>query len=106
MAAAFGCAASVVGGLVNFCQPKMVLKVMPASELRFRHNLFGLVTFTLGMTAIYLGYYSKFFTRYVDHQFIPAMMLATALVYLLTIIGPLGSLLTKLRYRRQRNHQQ
>ncbi|XP_030562090.1 cytochrome b561 domain-containing protein 2 [Drosophila novamexicana] len=106
VAAAFGCAASVVGGLVNFFQPKMVLKVMPASELRFRHNLFGLVTFTLGMTAIYLGYYSKFFTRYVDHQFIPAMMLATALVYLLTIIGPLGSLLTKLRYRRQRNHQQ
>ncbi|KAH8405099.1 hypothetical protein KR222_001316, partial [Zaprionus bogoriensis] len=100
VAAAFGCAASIVGGLVNFFQPKIVLKVLPPSELRFRHNLFGLLTFTLGMIAIYLGYYSKFFTRYVDNQFIPAFMLTTVLVYLFTIIGPVGALLTKLKYRR------
>lgn len=100
VAAAFGCAASIVGGLVNFFQPKFILKALPPSELRFRHNLFGLLTFTLGMTAMYLGYYSKFFTRYVDNQFIPAMMLTTVLVYLLTIIGPVGSLLTKLKYRK------
>lgn len=105
MAAAFGCAASVVGGLANFFQPKIVLKKYPPSELKFRHNLFGLLTFTLGMTAIYLGYYSKFFTRYVDNQFIPAMMLTTVLVYFLTIIGPVGALLSKLKYRRQKQQQ-
>ncbi|KAM8714961.1 hypothetical protein ACLKA7_002070 [Drosophila subpalustris] len=105
VAAAFGCAASVVGGLVNFFQPKIVLKKYPPSELKFRHNLFGLLTFTLGMTAIYLGYYSRFFTRYVDSQFIPAMMLTTVLVYFLTIIGPLGALLSKLKYRRQKQQQ-
>ncbi|XP_017954437.1 cytochrome b561 domain-containing protein 2 [Drosophila navojoa] len=103
VAAAFGCAASVVGGLVNFFQPKFALKVFPPSEMRFRHNLFGLLSFTIGMTAIYLGYYSKFFTRVVDHEFIPALMLTTVLVYFLTIIGPVGSLLTKLKYRRQKS---
>lgn len=103
MVAAFGCAASVVGGLVNFFQPKIALKHFPPSELRFRHNLFGLLSFTIGMAAIYLGYYSKFFTRVVDHEFIPALMLTTVLVYVLTIIGPVGSLLTKLKYRRQRS---
>ncbi|XP_030376804.1 cytochrome b561 domain-containing protein 2 [Scaptodrosophila lebanonensis] len=107
LAATFGCAASVLGGILNFLQPKFILKVFPPSELRFRHNLFGLLTFTLGMAAIYLGYYSKFFTRFVDHQFIPAMMLVTVLVYLLTIIAPVRSLLSKLKYRRQKqNHQQ
>ncbi|XP_062120877.1 transmembrane reductase CYB561D2 [Drosophila sulfurigaster albostrigata] len=106
VAATFGCAASIVGGLVNFYQPKIVLKKLPPSELRFRHNLFGLLTFTLGMAAIYLGYYSKFFTRHVDNEFIPALMLTTTLVYFLTIIGPTGSLLTKLKYRRQKQQQQ
>ncbi|XP_020810299.1 cytochrome b561 domain-containing protein 2 [Drosophila serrata] len=98
-AATFGCAASIVGGFVNYFQPKFALKFFPPSELRFRHNLFGLLTFSLGMGAIYLGYYSKFFTKFVDNDFIPAMMLVTALVYVLTIISPVLSLLTKLRYR-------
>jgi len=90
-----------VGGFVNYFQPKFALKVMPPSEIRFRHNLFGLVTFSLGMGAIYLGYYSKFFTKFVDNDFIPGMMLITAMVYVLTIIAPVSSLLTKLKYRIQ-----
>jgi len=106
VAAAFGCSASVVGGLANFFQPKFVLKKLPPSELKFRHNLFGLLTFTIGMTAIFLGYYSKFFTKYVDNQFIPVMMLTTVVVYILTMIGPLGSLISKLKYRRQKQQQQ
>ncbi|EDW05104.1 GH10493 [Drosophila grimshawi] len=104
VAAAFGCAASVVGGLVNFFQPNLVVKVMPPSELRYRHNFYGILTFTLGMSAIFLGYSSRFFTRFVDNEFIPAMMLTTVLVYLLTIIGPVTSLLTKLKYRRQKRN--
>ncbi|ALC38020.1 CG10165 [Drosophila busckii] len=101
-AAALGCFASLVGGLANFFQPKIALKYYSPSELRFRHNLFGLINFTQGMAAIFLGYYSRFFTRFVDNQYIPALMLTTALVYLLTMIGPVSSLLTKLKYRRQR----
>lgn len=98
-AATFGCAASIVGGLANYFQPKFALKVYPPSELRFRHNLFGILTFSLGMGAIYLGYSSKFFTKFVDNDFIPGMMLVTTLVYVLTLIAPVQSLLTKLRYR-------
>ncbi|XP_017070004.1 uncharacterized protein LOC108107123 [Drosophila eugracilis] len=105
-AAAFGCAASIVGGFVNYFQPKVVLKVMPPSELRFRHNLFGLVTFSLGMGAIYLGYYSKFFTKHVDNDFIPGMMLVTSLVYGLTILAPVLSLITKLKYRSKKKAEQ
>ncbi|XP_017117006.1 uncharacterized protein LOC108138939 [Drosophila elegans] len=105
-AAAFGCAASIVGGFVNYFQPKFALKMFPPSELRFRHNLFGLVTFSLGMGAIYLGYSSKFFTKFVDNDFIPGMMLITALVYVLTMISPVSSLLTKLKYRSKKKAEQ
>ncbi|BFF94303.1 cytochrome b561 domain-containing protein 2 [Drosophila madeirensis] len=104
-AAAFFCAASIVGGLANYFQPKLALKLFPPSELRFRHNLFGLVTFTLGMGAIYLGYYSKFFTKYVDNDFIPGMMLVTSLVYVLTIISPVSALLSKLKYRQKKKQE-
>ncbi|EDW75656.1 uncharacterized protein Dwil_GK23711 [Drosophila willistoni] len=104
--ASFGCAASIVGGLVTYFQPKVVLNKFPPSELKYRHNLFGLANFTQGMAAIFLSYYSKFFLKFVDHQFIPAMMLTTVLVYLLTIISPVSSLLAKYKYRQQKKQQE
>lgn len=97
--ATLGCVAGILGGFVNYFQPKFALKIHPVSELRFRHNLGGIVTFTFGMGAIYLGYYSKFFTKFVDNDFIPAMMLVTTIVYVLSVIAPVASLLPKLRYR-------
>ncbi|EDV32028.1 uncharacterized protein Dana_GF15625, isoform C [Drosophila ananassae] len=97
--ATLGCVAGILGGLVNYFQPKFALKMHPVSELRFRHNLGGIVTFTVGMGAIFLGYYSKFFTKFVDNDFIPALMLVTTIVYVLSVIAPVASLLPKLRYR-------
>ncbi|XP_037819993.1 LOW QUALITY PROTEIN: cytochrome b561 domain-containing protein 2 [Lucilia sericata] len=100
--ATFMCFASMLGGILNYFQPKFVHKIYSPSEIKFRHNLFGLLTFSLGMTTITLGYFTKFFTKYVDADVIPAFALATILVYLLTMIAPVRSLLDKLKYRKKK----
>lgn len=100
--ATFMCFASLLGGILNYFQPKFAHKVFPPSEIKYRHNLFGLLTFTLGMTTITLGYFTKFFTKYVDADVIPAFALATILVYLMTMISPVRSLMDKLKYRKKK----
>lgn len=102
LAATFLCCASLLGGTVNFFQPKFAHKVYSPSEIKYRHNLFGIIGFAVAMTTIYLGYYTPFFTKYVDNNAIPAFALATILVLLLTTIGPLTSLLDKMKYRKKK----
>lgn len=102
MAANFMCFASLMGGVCNYFQPKFIHKIYTPSEVKYRHNLFGMVTFTLAMTTIILGYFTKFFAKYVDADVIPAFALATALVYLLTMIAPARALLDKLKYRKKK----
>lgn len=96
------CFASIMGGILNYFQPKFVHKIYTPSELKFRHNLFGLLTFSLGMTTITFGYFTIFFTKYVDADVIPAFASATILVYLMTMIAPVRSLLDKLKYRKKK----
>lgn len=60
-----------------------------------------MVTFTLGMLTIFLGYRTKFTYKYVDPEFIVALSLATVLVYIFTMIAPMRSFLDKLKYRKQ-----
>ncbi|KNC22746.1 hypothetical protein FF38_04103 [Lucilia cuprina] len=100
--ATFMCFASILGGILNYFQPKFAHKIYSPSEIKFRHNLFGLLTFSLGMTTITLGYFTQFFTKYVDADVIPAFALATILVYLMTMIAPVRSLLDKLKYRKKK----
>ncbi|XP_053957992.1 uncharacterized protein LOC128863088 [Anastrepha ludens] len=101
LAAAFMCFASITGGIVNYFQPKFVHKFYTPAEVKFRHNLFGMVTFSLGMFAILLGYRTKFTYKHMDPEFIAAISLATVLVYIFTMIAPLRSILDKLKYRKQ-----
>ncbi|TMW54490.1 hypothetical protein DOY81_000482 [Sarcophaga bullata] len=96
------CFASLMGGLLNYFQPKFIHKIYTPSEVKFRHNLFGMITFTLAMTTIILGYFTQFFVKYVDADIIPGFALATALVYLLTMIAPARALLDKLKYRKKK----
>ena len=102
MAASGMCLGSLMGGLLNFFQPKFIHKIYTPSELKLRHNIFGMLTFTLAMTTIILGYFTKFFVKYVDADIIPAFAVATALVYLLTMIAPARALLDKLKYRKKK----
>lgn len=95
------CFASLLGGILNYFQPKFIHKVFTPAEVKFRHNLFGLITFSLGMTTITFGYFTKFFVKYVDTDVVPAFALATVLVYLMTMIAPVRSLLDKLKYRKK-----
>ncbi|XP_067620258.1 transmembrane reductase CYB561D2 [Eurosta solidaginis] len=102
LAATCLCFASLTGGLLNYFQPKFILKIYSPSELKYRHNLFGMITFTLGMWTIFLGYSTKFTYKYADPEFIVALSLAAILVYIFTLIAPMRSFLAKLQYRSQR----
>ncbi|XP_011181122.2 uncharacterized protein LOC105211416 [Zeugodacus cucurbitae] len=101
LAATFFCFASITGGIVNYFQPSFVHKFYTPAVVKCRHNFFGMVTFTLGMLAILIGYRTKFTYKYVDPEFIAALSLATLLVYILTMIAPMRSFLDKLKYRKQ-----
>ncbi|XP_036321656.1 cytochrome b561 domain-containing protein 2 [Rhagoletis pomonella] len=101
LAANFMCFASITGGIVNYFQPKFVHKIYSPAEVKYRHNLFGMVTFTLGMLTIFLGYRTKFAYKYMDPEFIVAISLATVLVYTFTMIAPFRSFLDKRKYRRR-----
>ncbi|XP_013097300.1 uncharacterized protein LOC106080452 [Stomoxys calcitrans] len=98
--ATFSSFASVLGGTVNFFQPKFAHKVYTPAEIKFRHNLFGILGFAFAMNTVVMGYFTEFFTKHVDADVIPAFALATALVFLLTIIGPVTSLIDKMKYRK------
>ncbi|XP_075149617.1 transmembrane reductase CYB561D2 [Haematobia irritans] len=101
LGATFMSCASLLGGTVNFFQPKFAHKVYTPAEIKYRHNLFGIFGFAIAMCTVFLGYFTKFFTKHVDADVIPAFALATALVFLLTIIGPSTSLIDKMKYRKK-----
>lgn len=108
LAATLMCSASILGGIVTYFQPKIAHKLHPPAEIKYRHNLFGIVTFTLAMATIFLGYRTKFFYKHVDAEFIPAISLTTVLVCILTLISPIKSLMDKRKYRnaaRQKSKQ-
>ncbi|XP_073821653.1 transmembrane reductase CYB561D2 isoform X2 [Musca autumnalis] len=96
------CVASLVGGIVNFFQPKFVHKFHSQAEIKYRHNLFGIIGFIVAMVTIVLGYYTAFFVKYVDNSAIPAFILATILVLLFTLIAPVTSLLDKLKHKKKK----
>ncbi|XP_055901826.1 uncharacterized protein LOC129938354 [Eupeodes corollae] len=99
LATSFMCFASMMGGVVN-TYPFLLKKLFKPVQIKLRHNLFGLITFTLAMSTIFLGYNTIFFYKFVDSYFIPFISSVTLVVWLLTIIGPTRSLLGKLKYRR------
>ncbi|XP_061400274.1 transmembrane reductase CYB561D2 [Musca vetustissima] len=101
-ASTFLCLASLLGGTVNFFQPKFAHKVYSQAEIKYRHNLFGILGFIVAMTTIILGYYTPFFIKYVDNSAIPAFVLASVLVLLFTLIGPVTSLLDKLKHKKRK----
>ncbi|XP_019848011.2 transmembrane reductase CYB561D2 [Bactrocera dorsalis] len=101
LAATFLCIVNLIGGTVTYFQPKFIRKSHPPAVLKFRHNLSGMVAFTLGMLAIFLSYRTKFTYKYVDPEFIVVLSLATVLVYVFTMIAPMRSFLDKLKYRKQ-----
>uniref|UniRef100_A0A1B0FBH4 ascorbate ferrireductase (transmembrane) n=1 Tax=Glossina morsitans morsitans TaxID=37546 RepID=A0A1B0FBH4_GLOMM len=101
LSAAFMCFSSLCGGFLNYFQPKFIHKIYTKAEVKCRHNFFGMITFTLGIATIFLGYFTQFFSKYVNENVIPAFVLATALMYLITIIAPLQSFRNKLKYRKK-----
>uniref|UniRef100_A0A1A9V7B7 ascorbate ferrireductase (transmembrane) n=1 Tax=Glossina austeni TaxID=7395 RepID=A0A1A9V7B7_GLOAU len=101
LSAAFMCFSSLCGGFLNYFQPKFIHKIYTKSEVKYRHNFFGMITFTLGIATIFLGYLTQFFSKYFNENVISAFMLATALMYLITIIAPLQSFRNKLKYRKK-----
>ncbi|XP_011293012.1 transmembrane reductase CYB561D2 isoform X2 [Musca domestica] len=102
LASTFLCAASLLGGTVNFFQPKFAHKIYSQAEIKYRHNLFGIIGFTVAMVTVILGYYTPFFVKYVDNSAIPAFVLASGLVLLFTLIGPVTSLLDKLKHKKKK----
>ncbi|XP_037958256.1 uncharacterized protein LOC119687821 [Teleopsis dalmanni] len=100
LAATFMCTVSILGGLVNFFQPKFAHKIYSPAEIKYRHNLFGMLTFSLGMAAVLLGYRTLFFWKYNDAEFVRVISLASVLVYCLTLIAPVLSLLDKIKLRK------
>lgn len=61
------------------------------------HNIFGIATFMLSMTTIFLGYRTAFFDKYVDSEFTPFISLVTIIVTVLSVYGSLQSLISKIK---------
>ncbi|KAI9577998.1 cytochrome b561 domain-containing protein 2 [Glossina fuscipes] len=101
LSAAFMCFSSLCGGFLNYFQPKFIHKIYTKAEVKYRHNFFGMITFSLGIATILLGYFTQFFFKYVDESITPAFVLATALMYVITIISPLQSFRNKLKHRKK-----
>uniref|UniRef100_A0A1A9W6W2 ascorbate ferrireductase (transmembrane) n=1 Tax=Glossina brevipalpis TaxID=37001 RepID=A0A1A9W6W2_9MUSC len=101
LSAAFMCFCSLCGGILNYFQPKFIHKIYTIAEVKCRHNFFGMITFTLTVATILLGYCTQFFFKHVDQDVIPAFVLATAVMYVITMIAPLRSFRNKLKYRKR-----
>lgn len=92
------CCASVLGGICNYFQFRFLQYIYTKPMIRFRHNLFGIFTYTLGHLAIVLGYFSNFGAKHFTQGQLMLLIICNFTVYFLTLIGPSKSLYRKWLY--------
>ncbi|XP_061402731.1 transmembrane reductase CYB561D2-like [Musca vetustissima] len=91
------CWISLISGLSALYSMRLKRCLSPLLNKSF-HNLLGLVTFAVALSAQYYGYTTGFFSRKTpSHDFTILMKVLTLLTLLLSSWGPLKSLMHKMR---------
>uniref|UniRef100_A0A1B0G2C4 ascorbate ferrireductase (transmembrane) n=1 Tax=Glossina morsitans morsitans TaxID=37546 RepID=A0A1B0G2C4_GLOMM len=89
------CCFSMISGLAALYSQKLKQFLSPLLNKTF-HNLLGLVTFVLALTAQYYGYETGFFVRKTTEDFRILMKCIILMTLILSSVGPLKSLYHKL----------
>lgn len=87
--------ASVCGGICNYFQFRILQYLYSKLMIRFRHNFFGIITYTLGYIAILFGYFTNFGVKNLSPPILISLIVCNCIVYLLTLIGAIQSLYRK-----------
>lgn len=98
LSASLMCIASLIGGICNYFQFKFLQYIYTKAMIRFRHNLFGILTYTLGNLAILFGYFTKFGEKHFSNGTLIALVISNITIYLLTLVSPCRSLYRKWRH--------